>query len=499
MFRPTSNLWADPWTRSWANPWLIGLAALTLLRLAVAATLPLSPDESYYWIWSRALAPGYLDHPPMVAAWIWLGTALAGQTALGVRLLAPFAALVGSLLLARAAEALFPGRGAGLPAAALLNATLLLGVGSVTMTPDTPLILFWTAAVWAVASAHRTGQGWWWLLAGGFAGGALLSKYTAALLGVGFGLWLLLVPAVRRTWLRTPWPWAGGLVAVALFAPVVAWNAAHGWASFAKQGGRVGDWQPLRAAQFLGELLVGQVGLATPVVLAVCAAGAWTALRRCRSGDPGWALSAATTWPGVLVFAQHALGDRVQANWLAVLYPGAAIAAGAAGVRYWKLAALSGLVLTGAAYAQATLAVLPLPRPADPALIRLAGWDRLTAETDAARRSTGAAWIAAEEYGLASELAWHAGAAGTPVIGAEPRRWSLFDLPAPGDALPVEPGIVIQSTRRREPPDPALWTDVEPLGELLRGRDGVEAERYRLYRARLRGRGGATLLPRRQG
>jgi 4-amino-4-deoxy-L-arabinose transferase-like glycosyltransferase len=77
--------------------------ALTALRLAVAATMPLSPDEAYYWVWSRALAPGYLDHPPMVALWVRAGTAIAGDTALGIRLLAPFAVALASLLIADAA------------------------------------------------------------------------------------------------------------------------------------------------------------------------------------------------------------------------------------------------------------------------------------------------------------------------------------------------------------------------------------------------------------
>ena len=84
-----------PWAAPWA-PWLAALAALTLVRLLVAAAAPLSPDEAYYWLWSRALAPGYLDHPPMVALWMRLGTELAGPGSLGVRLLAPLSALAGA-------------------------------------------------------------------------------------------------------------------------------------------------------------------------------------------------------------------------------------------------------------------------------------------------------------------------------------------------------------------------------------------------------------------
>jgi 4-amino-4-deoxy-L-arabinose transferase-like glycosyltransferase len=76
--------------------------------------MSVSADEAYYWVWSRALAPGYLDHPPMVALWIRAGTALAGQTALGIRLLGPLSAAAGTWLLALAAEDLAPGKGAGL-------------------------------------------------------------------------------------------------------------------------------------------------------------------------------------------------------------------------------------------------------------------------------------------------------------------------------------------------------------------------------------------------
>ena len=123
---------------------------------------PLSPDEAYYWVWSRALAPGYLDHPPMVALWIRAGTDLLGPGALGIRLLGPLSAALGSVLLAMAAEDLFPDRRLGGPAAALFNATLLLGVGAITMTPDTPLLFFWTAASWGWARLLRTARPGWW-------------------------------------------------------------------------------------------------------------------------------------------------------------------------------------------------------------------------------------------------------------------------------------------------------------------------------------------------
>jgi 4-amino-4-deoxy-L-arabinose transferase-like glycosyltransferase len=470
-----------------ALPWLLALLALTAWRLWVAAMLPLSPDEAYYWVWSRALQPGYLDHPPMVALLIRAGTALLGDGALGVRLLGPLAAAAGTLLLVHTAELLFPRQGVGWPAAALLNATLLLAVGAVTITPDTPLLLFWTASMAAAARAVARKQGAWWLAAGLAAGLALDSKYTAFLLGAGYAAWLLLHPA-GRAWLRTPWPYLGGMLAIAVFAPVLWWNAAHGWASFLKQGGRTGDWRPAQAWRFLGELLGGQAGLATPLVFLLAVGGAVAALRRMR--DPAWALLAALSVPGALVFLQHALGDRVQANWPSILYPAALLAAAARFPRWWKPAAALGLVLGLLVTVQAAFAPLPLRRGLDPTLARLGGWDAFGAAV--AGRAGGAAWVASEDYGLASELA-RTLPAELPVIGVEP-RWAVFDLPSAGTLLRGGEGMLVQSARRREPPDPAFWQARE-AGTLTRTRGGVVAEEYKLYRAIPVSPPAAVLLP----
>ncbi|HEY4173251.1 MAG TPA: glycosyltransferase family 39 protein, partial [Rhodopila sp.] len=254
------------------------LAVVTLIRLAVAATAPLAPDETYYWVWSHALAFGYLDHPPMVALWIRAGTILAGQNAFGLRLLGPLAAAAASLLLFDAARVLFPRTNAAIVAVMLLNASLLLGVGTVIMTPDSPLLFFWTATLWAVARIVAGGPGVWWLLAGMFGGAALDSKYTALLLWIGVGLWALLVP-VGRSWLCRWQPWAACAIGFVMFAPVLLWNAAHGWVGFVKQGGRVEDWRPARAAGFLAELVGGQIGLATPLVWVLCMIGLVVAVR----------------------------------------------------------------------------------------------------------------------------------------------------------------------------------------------------------------------------
>jgi 4-amino-4-deoxy-L-arabinose transferase-like glycosyltransferase len=455
-------------------PWF--LLTITAVRLVVAATMPLSADEAYYRVWAHALAPGYLDHPPMVALWIRAGTAFAGDTPFGVRLLGPLSALLGSLLLWSAGEGMAPGRGVGRRAAWLLNGTLLLNAGAVVMTPDTPLLLFWTASLAALARLMRTERAMWWLAAGAAAGLAFDSKYSAILLVPGVLVWVLAVPSLRH-WLSRWEFWAAGVVAAALAAPVLVWNAGHGWVSFSRQGGRAGDWHPAEAIGFLAEFLSGQIGLATPLLAALFAVGIWRCVRGGGWRAPVTGLLAATTLVPLAVFAQHALGDRVQANWPAVLYPGAALATALTVEKFWRSAVALGLGLSGLIYLQATVAPFNLPRRLDFSLIRLAGWDDMARAAEAARIAAGADCVAADEYGLAAELAYHLPG---PVLGAEP-RWALFALPqAPARCASV---LLVRSVRRGPPVPGAMWSVLTPAGQGVRARGGIVAERYRFYRA----------------
>jgi len=458
--------------------WL--LAALTFVRLAVCAAMPVTPDEAYYWTWSRALAPGYLDHPPMVAVWIHATTAVFGDTPLGIRASGPLAVALGSMLLAGAGRDLFPGIGAqvGARAALLLNATLALGVGCVVMTPDTPLVLFCCVAVWGLGRVIATGRGAWWLVVGGSFGAAFDSKYTAVLPAAGLVLWLVLWPEGRR-WLRSPWLWGAGALGLAACAPVVVWNLHHHWASFLRQGGRVGSWQAGRAAQFLGELLGGQAGLATPLVFALMLVAFVRLLRpRCLRGTDAL-LACMLAVPGV-VFTLHALGDRVQANWPVLLYPVAALPAArltvAGGVRWaarlYPAAVISGFALTALVYGQAVWSVLPLSPHHDIMLRQTGGWSALA--RDVRSHQAPGESVLAEDYGLAAELALN----GVPgvVAGPDP-RWAFFrmshDVPATA--------LIVRSMRHREPLETGLFASVKPAGAVLRTHAGKEIEGYRLF------------------
>src|SRR4051795_4869008 len=203
---------------------VLTILALIALRLVAAAFTPLTFDESYYWTWSKHLAGGYYDHPPMVAVLIRLGTLLAGDTELGVRLISILLALPMSFAVYRTAELLFGGQRVAATAAILLNVTLMAAVGTMIVTPDAPLLVASSFVLFCLAKVLVTGRGAWWLAVGVAIGAALLSKYTALFFGPAILIWLVAVPKLGR-WLISPLPYLGGILAFAIFSPVVVWNA----------------------------------------------------------------------------------------------------------------------------------------------------------------------------------------------------------------------------------------------------------------------------------
>lgn len=434
-FSATSPTWPRLYagltlTRSDTVSWLvIALVMFTALRLWVCWDLPLSPDEAYYWIWSRALAPGYLDHPPMVALFVRLGTWIAGDTPLGIRLLGPFAAAFGSIMIWDAGRLLVGQSNAGIAAATLVNAMPLFAIGASVMTPDTPLILFWTGTLWAMVRLAVSDAAIWWPIASLFAGLAMASKYTAGSLVIAVVLWAVIA---ARQQLRRPAVYAAAIIAGTEFAPIIYWNATHNWVGYAKQGARVVAWQPTGAFQYLGELIGGQLGLATPGIFILCSAGVVVAWRRAKMpGGTKWALLACVSTVPTLVMLQHAIGDRVQANWPAIVYPSSVIAATLLSYGRWRrvrtVAMVTGFLVTGLVYLIALVLPPILPAARDPVARQVAGWDELAAEVDRARQTAGGQFVAVENYALASELA-RALPPDTVVVGVGP-RWASFALP----------------------------------------------------------------------
>src|SRR6202011_5554965 len=106
----------------------------------------------------------------------------------------------------------------------------------------------------AFATPGRTSA---WAMAGLAWGGAMLSKYYAVLLPGGVLLYFLVRPSARHC-LRMPGPYLALALGLAVFSPVILWNAAHGWISFTFQGARAGGFHGFQLGMLV-EALVAQL------------------------------------------------------------------------------------------------------------------------------------------------------------------------------------------------------------------------------------------------
>ncbi len=398
------------------------VVAAAAVRLLVAAFIPLFPDETYYWEWSRRLAAGNFDHPGGIAAIIRAGTSLGnslggGTAAWWVRLFPVLSGFVGSLATVATARRLAGDR-AALHAAIAVTVLPLAAAGLVLATPDAPLLAATAVGMYlvvrAVQSPVRSAESLgWWTLAGLALGAAFSSKYTSILLPVGVVIAVVARSSLRSRF-REPGPYVACIVATLVFVPVLAWNARHGWMSFTFQmqhglGGSPG--LPFKREL---DLLGGQAGLASPILFVLMIVAVVRALRAADDASFVTAMVGTVTFG---FFVLSALRRPVEANWPAPAYiaaiPLLAAAVWSTSSRRWLTAGywLAG-VLSAVVYLHAvTGRVLPIPARRDP-IARADGWDELAnrakeTQSAAATASGTHAWLGADRYQDASEIAFH--------------------------------------------------------------------------------------------
>jgi len=289
-----------------------------LARLAFAGTAGLSVDESYTVAISRHFALSYYDHPPLH---VWLAGAWARLTGSELPLLMRVPDIVmfaaSTAILYRLTAAAYGAR-AALWAALAFNLAPLFTLNTAGgVLPDGPLVLGALLAVWcfvrAVLAAAPDPTGRSWMLGAGTAGGlALLSKYTAVFPLLALGAYL---PLCRPRWLRESATWLAALIVVALVTPVIVWNHAHGWASFAFQGSRAlpaGGSAARAALDFAGQLLYLLPWIAALLLWALA-----RALRRGPADPAGWLFATLAVVP-IAAFTLIGFWAKVLPHWPAI-------------------------------------------------------------------------------------------------------------------------------------------------------------------------------------
>lgn len=245
--------------------WFLNFGFL-FFRLLYIGLPQLAPQEAYYWNYSRHLALSYFDHPPLHAWLIYLSTRV-GTSEFTVRLFAPLLAFGAAYFCFLTGKLLYNARVAFF-FVLTLNAILIFNIGSVIITPDVPLLFFWTLSLYLFSKLIVTGNAKLWYPLGICLGLAMLSKYTAIFISVSVVLFLLLSPK-HRGWLFRKEPYLAVLLSILVFSPVLIWNAQNEWASFAFQTSRrAGELGGISLRDFFA-YLGSQIGVVSPLIYGV--------------------------------------------------------------------------------------------------------------------------------------------------------------------------------------------------------------------------------------
>jgi 4-amino-4-deoxy-L-arabinose transferase-like glycosyltransferase len=489
------------------SPGSSGAALVALVAVVAVATgagwalrahqgLGLHYDEAQYYAWSLHPAWGYFSKPPLIAWAIALTRATCGDSEFCIRLPAAVA-LVGATLLVFATALRIAAPRTALVAALLFALAPLVSFLSLFMTTDSLLLLAWAAALYGFVRAVEDGRRLrWWAAAGAAAGVGLLAKYTMgifALSALGF-----LLSGRERPLLRSAGPWLGVAIAALLFAPNLAWNEAHRFATFThtatiseldRAGLDVGS-----LAAFLG----AQVGVFGPLAwvgLALAArpgGAAWTCGR--------WSPEAARRlllWfalPFLAVIAAQALAARANANWAAPTYVAASMLAAAwlAARPRWLAAALAlnvALAAIGLQYREVANALGIGLRWRD-AAAELVGWEPVGAQVAQLLRAAAGEGaperLLTDDRSLLSWLAYYARPLPSDPLIYNPLRHveNHFDLLYDVATAPAGPFLFV-SARDRGPELAARFDGATALGRIEGGGERGPASRHVLYAYRL--------------
>jgi hypothetical protein len=312
--------------------WTVALAGVAfVLHLATARGYGYFRDELYYLACGRHPGLGYVDHPPLIG-WIAAVTRFfLGDSLFAIRLPSALAA-AGTVWLAGATARELGGAGFArtLTALAALLAPICLALFSI-LSMNAFDVLIWAAAWWILARMLRTGEPQLWLALGAVLGLGLENKISVLFLGFGMVVGLL----AGRRWdlLRGRWVWLGGVLALLLFLPHLAWQQAHGWPTLEfMQNARQYKMLALGPGAFLGEVTL----TAGPVMLPLWLLGLvfFLGLRRGRAYRPlGWAFLAIL----VVMIALHAKPYYAGAAFTVVFAGGAVALEGWTGGRRGRL------------------------------------------------------------------------------------------------------------------------------------------------------------------
>jgi hypothetical protein len=195
-----------------------------LLKILVILNTDLSPDECYYFLWSKNLEISYYDHPPFVAYLIYISTKIFGENEFGVRFSSILLSFLTGIFLIMIGKKLKDYE-ISFNIILLISTSIIFSVGSFIITPDTPLIFFLILSYYFLLK-YKENKNFIYLCAI-FFGFSLLSKYTAILVLPSFIYFFY-----KEKILFKKEGILFFLISLFIFSPVLIWNFKNNFISF---------------------------------------------------------------------------------------------------------------------------------------------------------------------------------------------------------------------------------------------------------------------------
>ncbi len=330
------------------------LIAATALRIWALKLAPINlyHDEAEFWAWSRSPAWGYLNAPPMVAWAISATTQIFGDAEWAVRLAAPLAQAASALALYALGRTLY-GAWAGFWTGIVWLVTPGVWFSSNVISADVLLLPFWSLALVAMWRMAQTRAMDWAIVLGLAIGLGFNAAYAI--------LYFPVCMLVAARWSQPVREALGGargviaiLIALALFAPNLAWNAQHSFESAQQAAANLNiNFANLFNLNKIVEFMTGQALIIGPIVFVVLLGLFVRALNRAAGLSDEDRFLLAFTLPPLVLVTLFAIIARADANWAVTAYPAAltwlvgSLIGSAMGRRVFAAALITNLVLGG--------------------------------------------------------------------------------------------------------------------------------------------------------
>lgn len=278
-----------------------------IIKLLLSYWLPLHPDEAYYWVWSHNLQLSYFDHPPMISWLIRLGHFLEpfGNAVRWPAVIIQHLSLWIWLLIFKQLKISYD---RFLIFFLFMALVPFLGIGSILLTPDLPLLLFWPLSFLFFIKSLESPSFTNYSLFGLFLGFGFLSKYHIVLFVLASIFYLIQKKQLYLVkWKNILFTLFFGLV---ISSPVLIWNIENNFQSFKFQLGHGlshSEWKWQWPLEYVG----GQALMLSP----------WLIYYLFKSKNESIALFKNFVFFSLTFFFLTSFRSSVEMNWTIMIYP----------------------------------------------------------------------------------------------------------------------------------------------------------------------------------